>query len=195
MSLSRWISVGLLACAVLAGAKWALERQTARALQQEIALLKDDNRALARLRAENERLRAEQVPAEELLRLQSDRAAIQRLRAEIEALKTRTEQRARDVTAPPALASSTPEPVPALVLKLGMDTQGGLSLDGNPTDLAQLKARLAALRRGDYVQIRLGIKRLERNAGLQEVDRGADALLALAKELGLKMDIRTDASG
>ena len=42
---------------------------------------------LKRLRAENERLRDRQIPAEKLEALRADHAALPRLRAEIEALK------------------------------------------------------------------------------------------------------------
>lgn len=44
---------------------------------------------LARLRAENERLQARQIPAAELAALRADHVAILRLRAEIEALRRR----------------------------------------------------------------------------------------------------------
>ena len=105
----RWFSFALLVLAVVSGALWVLQRQSAAALQQEIVLLKDENRILARLRAENQRLQMEQLPAEALQRLQADRAAIQHLRAEIEALKTRAEQRARDVTMASPLPPSAVE--------------------------------------------------------------------------------------
>lgn len=90
----RIVIAALLALAVVAGAGFALQRQAAEALRQEIALLRDEQRALARLRAENEKLKASQVPAAELERLRADRLAVLRLRTEIEGMKTRAEKRA-----------------------------------------------------------------------------------------------------
>ncbi len=84
----------MLALAAVAGVSFALQRQSAAALQQEIALLRDNERKLALLRAENERLRAAQTPAAELERLRADRAALLRLRTEIEAMRARAEKRA-----------------------------------------------------------------------------------------------------
>jgi Tfp pilus assembly protein PilN len=97
MSLSahRWLSIALLALALVAGAGFALQRQSAAALQEEIALLRDEQRQLARLRADNERLRAAETPAVEVERLRADRAALVRLRTEIEEMKTRAEKRPR----------------------------------------------------------------------------------------------------
>ena len=94
-SAQRWLSVGLLALAVVAGAGFALQRQATTALEQEIALLRDESRQLAGLRAENQRLKAVQTPAAEVERLRADHSAILRLRAEIDEMKTRAEQRPR----------------------------------------------------------------------------------------------------
>ncbi len=90
MNALRWLSVGLLALALMAGMSLWLQRQAAAQLRDEIAQLREDNRELAKLRAENQRLAAAQVPAAELARLRADRAAVLRLRAELEALKTST---------------------------------------------------------------------------------------------------------
>ncbi len=84
----------LLALAVVAGAGFALQYQAAEALRQEIALLRDEQRALVRLRAENEKLKALQTPATEVERLRADRLAVLRLRTEIEAMQARAEKRA-----------------------------------------------------------------------------------------------------
>lgn len=95
MSASHRIVIGaMLALAVVAGVGFALQRQAAAALREEIALLRDEQRALARLRAENEKLKAVQIPAAELERLRADRLAVLRLRTEIEALQTRAASRA-----------------------------------------------------------------------------------------------------
>ena len=93
MSAHRWITFALLALAVVAGAGFALQRQSAAALQQEIALLGEENHRLARLRAENQRLQADQAPEAEVERLRADHAALVRLRAEIEAMKARANMR------------------------------------------------------------------------------------------------------
>lgn len=95
MSRHRWISLALLALAIVAGAGFALQRQAASALQQEIALLRSESRELERLRAENERLKAAQAPLAEVERLRADHTAMVRLRADIEDMKARADKRAR----------------------------------------------------------------------------------------------------
>ena len=87
MNALRWLSVVLLALALVAGASLWLQRQTAAQLRSEIALLREENRELARLRTENQRLIAAQTPETELARLRADHAAVLRLRAELDALK------------------------------------------------------------------------------------------------------------
>lgn len=84
----------MLALAVVAGAGFALQRQAAAALREEIVLLRDEQRALARVRAENEKLKAAQIPAAEVERLRADRLAVLRLRTEIEAMQARAAKRA-----------------------------------------------------------------------------------------------------
>lgn len=91
----RWLTALLLALALVAGAMLWLQRQAAEALREEIVLLREENRAFARLRAENRRLLALQVPDAELQRLRADRAAIGRLRGEIDELKAKTDENAR----------------------------------------------------------------------------------------------------
>ena len=91
----RWLSALLLALALVAGAALLLERQAAAQSQGEIALLREEQRQLAQLRAENARLVAAAVPEAELVRLRSDRVAVGQLRAEIEKLKARTDEMAR----------------------------------------------------------------------------------------------------
>jgi Tfp pilus assembly protein PilN len=95
MSALRWLSALLLALAVVAGAALLLQRQATAQLRDEIALLRDENRELARLRAENKRLAAVLPVATELEQLRADRAAVVRLRGEIEKLKARTDEMAR----------------------------------------------------------------------------------------------------
>jgi len=93
----RWLSVLLLALALVAGAALWLQRQQSAVLREEIVLLREENGEIARLRAERERLMAAQVSAAELERLRADRAAIVRLRDEIERLKAQTDEKARSV--------------------------------------------------------------------------------------------------
>jgi uncharacterized protein HemX len=95
VSAARLFSALLLALALVAGAALWLQRQAADALRGEVALLREENHELAKLRAEHERLVAAQLPAAELARLREDHAAVMRLRAEIEALRRNVEQKER----------------------------------------------------------------------------------------------------
>lgn len=91
----RWLSALLLVLALVAGGALLLQRQAAAQLQGEIALLRGEHRDLARLRAENQRLTAAQLPAAELARLRDDHAAVMRLRGEIEKLKAKADVAAK----------------------------------------------------------------------------------------------------
>jgi hypothetical protein len=97
MSALRWLSALMFALAVVAGAALLLQRQAAAQLRDEIALLRDENRELGRLRAEHQRLVAAQPTAAQLDAIRADHAAVVRLRSEIEALKARTDETARAV--------------------------------------------------------------------------------------------------
>ena len=97
MSALRWLSILLLALAVVAGAAWWLQRESSAQLRGEIALLRDEHNKLATLRAENAKLVAAQPSAAELERLRADRAAIVQLRGEIEKLKAETDANARSL--------------------------------------------------------------------------------------------------
>ena len=77
----------LLALALVAGAAWLIQAQSAAQLRGELALLRDDNRELARLREEHARLAAAQPTAAQLAALRADHAAVVRLQGEINALK------------------------------------------------------------------------------------------------------------
>ena len=92
----RWLSGLLVVLALLAGAALWLQRQATEALRSELALLRDENRALTRLRAENQKLVAARMPAAEVERLRADHAAVARLQREIEALRksVRAQERA-----------------------------------------------------------------------------------------------------
>ena len=108
MNSLRWWSVLLLALALGAGAGWLVQWQMAAQLREEIVLLRDDQRDLARLRADHRRLVAAQVSEAELARLRADRAAVVRLRGEIENLQARAEQKERALAraALPLIAAS-----------------------------------------------------------------------------------------
>jgi hypothetical protein len=97
VNISRVVSIGMLLLAVALGGAWWLQWQAAAELRAELALLRNENNELARLRAENRRLRAAQVSEAELSALRSDHAAVARLRAEIEKLRDDVDRRARAV--------------------------------------------------------------------------------------------------
>ena len=80
-------SLVLITLAIAGGA--ALTMQWRQSMELRVALenAKADADELARLRDENRRLRAQQIPPAELERLRSDHAALPRLRAELEALQ------------------------------------------------------------------------------------------------------------
>jgi hypothetical protein len=104
----RWWSVLLLALAVVAGAALWLQRQSAAQLRDELGLLRDENRKLAGLRAENARLVAAQPSAAQLDAMRADHAAVRQLRGEIEKLKADTDRQAHEIeraSAPPVPAS------------------------------------------------------------------------------------------
>ena len=63
--------------------------QTTMQLRSELELLQLETGELARVRAENERLKERQISPAELESLRADHAALPRLRAELEALKPR----------------------------------------------------------------------------------------------------------
>ena len=65
------------------------EWQERMALRGELDLVRSEVSELARLRVENDRLRAKQIPAPELEALRADHTALPRLRAELAALKKR----------------------------------------------------------------------------------------------------------
>jgi hypothetical protein len=109
MTTLRWLSALLFALAVVAGGAWLLQWQSGAQLRDEIALLRDENRQIAQLRAENAKLVAAQPPVAELERLQADRTAVVQLRAEIEKLKAGVDERERALNSPAAIAKPTAE--------------------------------------------------------------------------------------
>jgi len=78
--------------AVALGLALGWQRLAMGPLRAELEVQRDRQTEVRGLRAEHERLRAQQVPAAELERLRADRAAIARLRGEMTAVQTRTEE-------------------------------------------------------------------------------------------------------
>ena len=68
------------------GVVLALQRQETIALRRELTLVRTSTADLERLRAENRRLRENQVSAAELATLRADHAALPRLWSELDAL-------------------------------------------------------------------------------------------------------------
>ncbi len=85
--LARLTAFVLLIAALLAGAAWALERKSSAVLREQITLLHSERRDLAALRAENETLKQRQPPEKELAALRADHAAAARLRNELNTLR------------------------------------------------------------------------------------------------------------
>lgn len=75
------------------------QRLTMGPLRAELDMLRERQGEVQRLRRERERLRVQQVPAEELARLRADRAAIERLRGEMSAVQTSSDEKTRSVQA------------------------------------------------------------------------------------------------
>jgi hypothetical protein len=98
--------LGLLALLV-AGGLW-LQRETAVAAGAERDALRDQVRERAHARAEHQRLEAAQVPEAELAVLRADHAAVARLRDEIDALKKEAEKTAAAPPPPRAPSSVVP---------------------------------------------------------------------------------------
>lgn len=84
-----WQLLALAMLTVIVGAVLALQRQANGELRDVIGLLREQNHAVDRLRAERTRLVQAQVSATELENLRSDHAAVERLRSEIEVAKAR----------------------------------------------------------------------------------------------------------
>lgn len=103
MAALRWVPLLLLGTALIIGAEWAYQRRVASVLQEQIALLRVDQRELIRLRAENRRLQAARVSDDELERLRGDHAALGRLRAEVARLRDTIRTREEMAASPPRL--------------------------------------------------------------------------------------------
>ncbi|MBL9189342.1 MAG: hypothetical protein JNK23_17800 [Opitutaceae bacterium] len=191
MSALRWLSGSLLALALVAGAALWLQRQAATDLRDEIVLLREDSRELARLRAENQRLEETLPPPAKLEELRADRAAVLRLRSEIEKTRDNLEKREQALAAP---AAPPPAP-PALVVAIGLGIDGNLVRDSQRFEPAALRQELSALPRGSAFEIRLQLPKTEEGVPFDKVMQSVDAITRQAKqaaqEFGLKMSLRT----
>jgi hypothetical protein len=178
----RWVFVAILAVAITA--VLFLQRATAANLRSELVLLREEHREMARLKAERDRLKAAQVPSAELERLRADRAALVQLRSEIDAMKTRTDDLARREAKP-----SDTQNVKPTVLKIALGADGKLAVEGKSSDLETLRQRLAGL--GKDARIDVSIVP-DAAAQANNVKATADSLLAIAREVGLKMSVRLE---
>jgi hypothetical protein len=184
----HWISLALLGFAIVSGAWHLLRRQESAALRAEIASLEQENRRLADLRAEHERLLAGKVSDSDLERLRNDRAALQRLRAEINQLNESADRKARALREPAA------DKLPALVLKLALANDGGLLFDGEPAhDLAirELFAQLA--RKSERVDIRFQVDANDTRSDL--LKEKLNEIARWAKDARLGMSFRLERTG
>ena len=189
MITARWLSLGLLGVAAVAGAGVLLQWQTNAVLREELGRLQEEQRRLAAVRAEHERLASGRVTEAELQRLRSDHAALARLRAEVGDLNQRvaTRQRAAEKSLPSPRAPVV-NPPPALALSLGIGADGALLVDGSPAEMTSIEQRLAALLRGARVEVRLAVA----PAQLEKASQTTRRLMGLAKERGLRMEVKYD---
>ena len=201
MTLARLVTVGLLALAVAAGAAWWLQGQTTEALRLELGLLHEEQGELKRLQAEKQRLVAAQVPAEELARLRNDHAAVARMRGEIDKLRTEMQAREVALARAPAARQAAAEALaaqsaPALSFRLGLGADGALSADGGAVDLAWLRQRLGGLTPGSSVQIRLQLPKTDRGViPADGLKRRAEEITVVGRELKLKVSVLIDLPG
>ena len=184
----KWLSLAVFALGIAVIARYLLQRQESAALRAEISLLQHENRQVAELRAEHERLLAAKIPDGELERLRNDRAALNRLRAEITKLEESAERKSR------ALKEPVPDQRSGLVLKLELASDGGLLVDGTAMDQTSLRQRLAEMATLSVpVEIRLRLDPSEKRTDLLKTT--IEGLVRLSREVGLKMSMRFDKPG
>lgn len=183
----RWFTLGLLVFAAVSGVGILLQRATSEALRAELAVVQDQQRQYARLRAEHARLLAQQPPPAELDRLRADHVALVRLRAEIEDLKSNAERMTRGprvgVSAPTGRDGFTPVKA-ALSIELAAD--GGLTVDRHDADLNAVRQRLTQMARGAPIEILL---RADAKTKIDDLRTTAQAIQTMARELGLKFTL------
>jgi hypothetical protein len=193
----RWLSVAFFGLALLAGGAWWLQRQATEALRGELELVRQESGEIARLRSEQERLKAAQPDPAELERLRADRSALLRMRAEIESLQAKAEQKERLLAAPvrtPVTFASAPGMTtgPALTLGFEVTPEGGLFYEGRALDLARVRQQLAALTGPDKrVQFRVQMP-ASGTVPLDAIKRSLDGLTSVAKELQVRFELLLD---
>ncbi len=199
MSALRSLSAVLLALALVAGAALWLQWQTTDNLRSEIQLLREEQRELVRLRAENQRLAATQPDAAELTRLRADRSAVMRLRGEIEKTKDNLQARERALAtvAPAAPTAPAAQLAPTLVVNISVSADGSLTSNGQTFDPSALRQQLSTLPRGSTFEIRLQQPKPDANVPFdkmkQSVDVIADHAKQSVKDFGLKMSLKMEA--
>jgi hypothetical protein len=187
----RWLSFALFGLAAAAGGGLLLQRQASEALRGELELVREENGALARLRAEHERLAAAQPTAAELARLREDRAALVRLRDEIEKLKQRADSGDAEANRLAAKPLRSPPP-PAATVTFGVGTDGRLSLDDTPLEPNAVRQHLAGfVGKADRVEIHLEMP-ADPRAQADDMKRNIESVFRMAQELGLKTTVRFD---
>jgi len=184
MNRMRFIAALLLGLAIVAGGRLWLQREAADVLRIEIGLLREQKADEARLRAENERLKAAQIPAEELARLRSDRAAMMSLRREVEQARERVEQTER------TLAEKERR---QLTMLLGVGADGGVLLDGDPFAAAALRQRLAGIAQGSQIKVNLRMPSggVESQAAMKNLMEASKEIRLAVRERGLGLELNT----
>ena len=109
MRVLHGVSLAVLALAATAFVRWVLERQDSAGLRAEVELLAHENRRIAELQAVQARLLATRVSDAELEQLRSDRVALAKLRAEINRLEDSADRQARALRESAAEKQPSPE--------------------------------------------------------------------------------------
>lgn len=183
----RWAALVLLVLAAVAFGRFFLEGQESTALRTEIALLRQEEKRVAELRAERDRLNATKVSDAELQRLRSDRAALVRLRGEIQQLESNADR----------FAKSIQEPAPAKAAKerliLSVSSEGGLALDDAPIDQTSLRQQLAS-RGGNTQWVEVYLRVAAAKISADRIKATMNAISDLGKEVGVTVSFRVDGS-
>lgn len=184
MNRMRFIAALLLGLAIVAGGRLWLEREAAEVLRIEIGLLREQRAEEVRLRAENERLKAAQISAEELARLRSDREAVMSLRREVEQARQRVDQTER------TLADKERR---KLTMALGVGADGGVLLDGDPFAVAALRQRLAGIAPGSRIKVNLRMPSggIDSQAAMKSLMEASKEIRQVVRERGLGLELNS----
>lgn len=180
----RWMALGLLGVAAVAGGGLLLQREEAAVLRREIGWLREEQQAMGRLRAENQQLKAAQAPAAEVERLRADRAALVRLRGEIDGMKARVEARANEG----GRASVGGAPVS---MTFAMGENGSIATEGRAVDFEALRERFGTLA-AEKKTAELKLAWADRRAPIEQVKANVERITRLAKEAGLHFTLSLD---